>query len=138
MAIVLRQKLVLWSLVVSIFFFLSAAAIAAGVVKNLSPEESYELLKQRGDEIFLLDVRTPGEYQQVRLAGAKLIPIDQLLQRMDEVPKNKPLLVYCAVGSRSSQVVGYMARIGYPEVYNLYGGIYAWSKKVYPVLQGLP
>jgi len=138
MAIVLRQKLVLWSLVVSIFFFLSAAAIAAGVVKNLSPEESYELLKQRGDEIFLLDVRTPGEYQQVRLAGAKLIPIDQLLQRMDEVPKNKPLLVYCAVGSRSSQVVGYMARIGYPEVYNLYGGIYAWSKKGYPVLQGLP
>ncbi len=88
--------------------------------------------------MFLLDVRTAGEFREVRLNAAKLIPIDQLLKRMQEVPRNRPILVYCAVGSRSSQVVGYMARIGFPEVYNLYGGIYAWEKKGYPAIKGLP
>ena len=126
-----------WSLVASLFIVLIAGQALAGIAKNLSPTEAYELLKNR-DEVFLLDVRTAGEYREVRLDGAKLIPIDQLLRRMQEVPRDRPVLVYCAVGSRSSQVVGYMARVGFTEVYNLYGGIYAWNKKGYPVLSGLP
>lgn len=112
--------------------------VFAGIARNVSPSEAYQMLQSRGDQLYLLDVRTPGEFREVRLEGAKLIPIDQLMKRMQEVPKDRPILVYCAVGSRSSQVVGYMARIGYPEVYNLYGGIYAWGKKGYPVLSGLP
>ena len=96
------------------------------------------MLQERGDDIFLLDVRTPGEFREIRLVGGKLIPIDQLLKRISEVPQDKPVLVYCAVGSRSSQVVGYLARTGFPEVYNLYGGIYAWNKQGFPVLTGLP
>jgi len=134
----LKREFFVWSLAVSIFFILWASSVSAGVARNVSSDEAYQMLQQRPGEFFLLDVRTPGEYQEVRLAGAKLIPIDQLLKRLHEVPKNKPLLVYCAVGSRSSQVVNYLARIGYTEVYNLYGGIYAWGKKGYPVLTGLP
>ena len=95
------------------------------------------MVGQRGD-LFLLDVRTPGEYQQARLDGARLIPIDQFVKRLAEVPKDRPVLVYCAVGSRSAQVVNYLARRGYPEIYNLYGGIYAWAQKGLPVLQGGP
>jgi rhodanese-related sulfurtransferase len=95
------------------------------------------LVGQRSD-LFLLDVRTPGEYQQTRLAGARLIPIDQMIKRLAEVPKDRPILVYCAVGSRSSQVVNYLVRQGYPELYNLDGGIYSWAQHGYPVLQGGP
>ena len=127
-----------WSLLASLLIFLTAGSSEAGIAKNISPSEAYQLLQGRGEDVFLLDVRTPGEFRNVRLDGAKLIPIDQLLRRMQEVPKNKPILVYCEVGSRSSQVVGYMARTGFPEVYNLYGGIYAWEKKGFPVLKGLP
>ena len=109
----------------------------AAVARNLSSQEAYAMVGQRGD-LFLLDVRTPGEYQQARLDGARLIPIDQFVKRLAEVPKDRPVLVYCAVGSRSAQVVNYLARQGYPEIYNLYGGIYAWAQKGLPVLQGGP
>ena len=109
----------------------------AAVARNLSSQEAYAMVGQRGD-LFLLDVRTPGEYQQARLDGARLIPIDQFVKRLAEVPKDRPVLVYCAVGSRSAQVVNYLARKGYPEIYNLYGGIYAWAQKGLPVLQGGP
>ncbi len=127
-----------WSLLASLFIVMFAGSTMAGIAKNLSPDEAYQLVQGKGQELFLLDVRTPGEYREARLSNAKLIPISQLLKRLQEVPKNRPILVYCAVGSRSSQVVGYMARVGFPEVYNLYGGLYAWNKKGYPVLTGLP
>jgi rhodanese-related sulfurtransferase len=109
----------------------------AAVSRNLSPQEASAMVAQRSD-LFLLDVRTFGEYQQARLDGARLIPIDQFVKRLAEVPKDRPVLVYCAVGSRSAQVVNYLARQGYPEIYNLYGGIYAWAQKGLPVLQGGP
>jgi rhodanese-related sulfurtransferase len=109
----------------------------AAVARNLSSQEAYAMVGQRGD-LFLLDVRTPGEYQQARLDGARLIPIDQFAKRLAEVPKDRPVLVYCAVGSRSAQVVNYLARQGYSEIYNLSGGIYAWAQKGLPVLQGGP
>jgi len=109
----------------------------AAVARNLSSQEAYAMVGQRGD-LFLLDVRTPGEYQQARLDGARLIPIDQFVKRLAEVPKDRPVLVYCAVGSRSAQVVNYLARQGYPEIYYLSGGIYAWAQKGLPVLQGGP
>jgi rhodanese-related sulfurtransferase len=109
----------------------------AATARNISPDDAYNMLSSRNG-LYLLDVRTPGEFQQARLEGASLIPISQLLRRLPEVPKDRPILVYCAVGSRSAQVVNYLARQGYPEVYNLYGGIYSWAQKGYPILQGAP
>lgn len=122
------------------FFFLLIVLPAhaeAAVARNLTPQEAYKMVAQRSD-LYLLDVRTPGEYRQARLEGARLIPIDQFTRRLSEVPKNRPILVYCAVGSRSAQVVNYLARQGYPEIYNLYGGIYSWSQNGLPILQGGP
>ena len=69
---------------------------------------------------------------QMRLADAHLIPIDQLAQRISEIPADRPILVYCAVGSRSSQVFNFLARRGFNEVYNLDGGTDAWSRLVDP------
>lgn len=120
-----------------LLLFTSGLALA-GTAENLSASEAYRMLQQKKEEMFLLDVRTVEEYRQARLAGSRLIPINHLIKRLQEVPKNRPILVYCAVGSRSAQVVGYLARLGYPEIYNLYGGIYAWKKEGYPVLKGLP
>lgn len=109
----------------------------ASVVQNIDAAAARKLL-QENQQVFLLDVRTPQEYWQVRLTGAHLIPIDNFLARIAEVPKDRPLLIYCAVGSRSSQVAEYLARKGYPEVYNLNGGIWAWQLRKFPVLKGAP
>lgn len=116
---------------------LGSSAGAAGV-QNVNAQAARKMLQENGD-LYLLDVRTPAEYMQVRLAGAHLIPIDKFLSRIGEVPVDRPLLVYCAVGARSSQVAGYLAGKGYPEVYDLRGGIDAWQKLYrFPVLNGAP
>ena len=110
---------------------------AAAVARSIAPDAAQALIKERGN-VYLLDVRTPDEYRQFRLADAHLIPIDQVTQRLGELPTDRPILVYCAVGSRSAQVFNYLARRGYGEVYNLDGGIYAWAQRGYPVLKGRP
>lgn len=115
----------------------SAHLSLAAESRNLSAIDSRALLEKK-DGVFLLDVRTPEEYRKVRLEGAHLIPIDQVLRRLSEVPQDRPILVYCAVGSRSSQVANYLARQGYPEVYNLFGGIWGWQLRGLPVLKGGP
>lgn len=114
-----------------------ASAAAAGEARHLSVAEAMELLR-KDSRVYLLDVRTPGEYLQVRLEGAHLIPIDQLLRRVGELPRDRPILVYCTVGARSTQVFNYLAGQGYPEVYNLSGGLSAWQLRGLPVLQGAP
>lgn len=119
-----------------VLVLLAAPAIAAPY-RNLQPNQARQLIQQRND-LYLLDVRTPDEYRDSRIADAHLIPIDTLIARQREIPRDRPILVYCAVGSRSSQVAGYLAQQGYPEVYNLWGGIWAWRALGLPVLKGLP
>jgi len=111
-----------------------ASLATANLARSIAPNDALALLKQRNN-IYLLDVRTPQEFQQGRLAGARLIPIDQIIQRLGELPKDRPILVYCAVGSRSAQVFSFLARRGYAEVYNLDGGIYAWAAQGYPIVR---
>jgi rhodanese-related sulfurtransferase len=124
----------MWFAAVGLIVLLSwpPGAAASG---NLTPQSAQRLLKER-QNVYLLDVRTVGEYQQMRLADAHLIPIDQLTRRLGEIPRDRPVIVYCAVGSRSAQVFNYLARNGYAEVYNLDGGIYAWAQRGYPILKG--
>ena len=120
---------------VNIGLLLAGVTLAAGAVaSNIAPAEAFALLEKR-QNTYLLDVRTPQEFQQARIAGAHLIPIDQVMQRVGELPKNQPILVYCAVGSRSAQVFNFLARRGYAEVYNLDGGIYAWAAQGYPLVR---
>ena len=121
----------------ALFLLALAPAFANAAARNVTPQEAFDMVGKRGS-LYLLDVRTFGEYQQARLEGARLIPIDQNVKRLSEVPADRPLLVYCAVGSRSAQGVNYLARQGLPEIYNLSGGIYAWAQKGYPILQGAP
>ncbi len=120
-----------------VLFVLALPLLSEAVSRNLAPREAAAMLGQNKD-MFLLDVRTFEEYRQLRLDGARLVPIDQLTRRMAEIPRSRPILVYCAVGSRSSQVAGYLVRQGYDEVYNLSGGIYTWAQQGLPILQGGP
>ena len=92
-----------------------AATAAAAGVRNVSPVEARRVMATK-KHLFLLDVRTPEEYRQARLKGAVLIPMDEIGRRLREVPRHRPIMVYCAVGSRSGAVAGYLAGKGYREV----------------------
>ncbi len=80
-----------------------------------------------------LDVRTPKEYAEGHIKGAVLIPVQELEQRMAEVPKDKQVYVYCHSGGRSSRAASMLAQHGYSNIENVVGGIVAWKKSHYPV-----
>jgi len=100
--------------------------------KNISARDAKALLDSNKN-IFLLDVRTPQEYSQGRLAGSVLIPIGEFEQRMREVPKNKTIVVYCAVGARSKPVANFLSQQGYKDVYNMTDGIVGWYRNGFPI-----
>ena len=100
--------------------------------RDISSREAKTLLA-KNNSIYLLDVRTPQEFNQARLSGAVLIPINEFERRISEVPRNKPILVYCAVGSRSKPVADLLTQRGYKEVYHMADGIVGWYRNGYPI-----
>lgn len=86
----------------------------------------------------LLDVREPIEFRHaaIRVPGATTlhIPMGEIPRRLDELPRAQPILCICHHGMRSAQVVAFLEHAGYGPVYNLAGGIDAWSQRVDPAV----
>ena len=93
-------------------------------------------LAQAGTAPLLLDVREPWELATARLQpdGATLlhIPMREVPARVAEIPRTQPVACICHHGASSAQVVAFLMRQGYADVYNLVGGIDAWSAEVDP------
>jgi rhodanese-related sulfurtransferase len=83
----------------------------------------------------VLDVRNPDEYEEVHVPGAVLIPLGDLLDRLDEVPRADPVYVICAAGGRSLTAVGALSAAGYRAV-SVAGGTNAWVASGRPVVSG--
>ncbi|HTM41537.1 MAG TPA: molybdopterin-synthase adenylyltransferase MoeB [Terriglobales bacterium] len=100
----------------------------ASNVPEIQPEE----LKARldaGDDIFILDVREPHEYQICNLNGY-LIPLGELPKRAHELDSSREIVAHCRSGVRSAKAVTFLQQAGFRKVKNLAGGILAWSDKV--------
>jgi len=82
-----------------------------------------------------IDVRTPEEYAEGHVENAKLIPVQELEERINEVPKDKQVYVYCRSGKRSAQAATILAKAGYTNIENVLGGITAWKDATYPVVK---
>jgi adenylyltransferase/sulfurtransferase len=99
-------------------------------------ELNVEGLKKRldaGEDVFVLDVRQPQELEQEgMIEGSVNIPIGDLESRMAEVPKDKPLAIYCHASGRASRAAALLRENGYTEPIE-YGGITAWKEKGYAV-----
>lgn len=111
--------------------------VASAAMQKISAPEMQKIVKETPDT-YLLDVRTLGEYVQKRINGAHLIPIDQVQKRINEIPKDKPIIVYCETGMRSAQVGRYLDSRGYKDVANLSQGIMSWQLRGYPIESGMP
>jgi len=105
----------------------------APVTTNV-PEIQPEELKQRldaGEDIFILDVREPHEYQICNLNGY-LIPLGDLPQRVNELDSSREIVAHCRSGVRSGKAVQFLRQAGFRKVKNLAGGVLAWSDRVDP------
>ena len=111
-------------------------AQAAESVDEL-PEITVRELKEKldaGEEVAVLDVREPHEYEVANLEaqGAKLIPLGDLPNRLSELNQNDEVAVYCKTGGRSAKAVKTLQDAGFGNVYNVEGGITAWSEEIDP------
>jgi rhodanese-related sulfurtransferase len=105
---------------------------------QILPEEAKKKLEKQ--DVTLLDVREQWEYDMARIEGAKLIPLGQLQQRVNELDPQSEIIVYCHHGVRSFHATMFLRKMGYEKVQNLAGGIDGWSLKVdssVPRYQGL-
>ncbi|MHB8621202.1 MAG: rhodanese-like domain-containing protein [Chloroflexota bacterium] len=99
-----------------------------------SPEVSVEEAKRRLDEgAILIDVRDPEEWRSGHAGGARHIPLGQLGSRIDEVPRDKEVLLICRSGGRSASAVRLLRNAGYEKAINVAGGTTAWAQRGLPV-----
>jgi rhodanese-related sulfurtransferase len=83
---------------------------------------------------FVVDVREPWEHEKARIEGSTLIPMREIPARLAELPEDAEIVVMCHHGTRSAQVVQWLARNGFERTHNLAGGIDAWSRLVDPAV----
>jgi adenylyltransferase/sulfurtransferase len=105
----------------------------AGAGDEISPSELNQRLR-RGDDLLLLDVRTPAERAICRIEGSLHVPLDQLPRRLDEIDPAREVVVYCKIGGRSARAVTVLRERGQAAVRNLRGGLEAWAREVDPSL----
>ena len=107
------------------------------VLNNGIPQMSVQELKRRmdsGDDLLVLDVREPYEYQIANIGGT-LVPMNDVPRRLDEISRDREIIVQCRSGARSQRVAEFLKQNGYEKVANLAGGILAWSDQIDPSIR---
>lgn len=104
-----------------------AGAVEEGsLTTNLGPE-TVKVLLEKG-EIIVVDVRQPSEYERGHIPGSLLIPLDELDERLQEIPEGKRVVTVCRSGSRSSRAKRLLVENGLDNVHNMSGGMIAWER----------
>lgn len=100
---------------------------------SLTPLEATLMINR--DDAMVLDVREPAEWSKGHIPNARHIPVGQVEQRLGELErfKNKPIIVSCATGARSSSVCGTLRKAGFEKVFSLAGGLPAWEQAGQPL-----
>ena len=100
-------------------------------MENIDANALEALRRQR--RIELVDVRTEQEVRRGMISGARHIPLQELPSRLQEIPRDRPVVFYCQSGARSMQAGAFLASRGWAEVYNLRGGVQAWVRDGLPM-----
>ena len=108
------------------------AAAAAGVNEwEITPVA----LKKRldaGEDLVIVDVREPNEYQINRIPGSVLIPLGELPRRYQELDPDREMVLHCKMGGRSAKAQDFLRTVGFNRTKNLKGGVLAWIDQVDP------
>ena len=100
---------------------------------EISVDQAHDLYNQG---VFILDVRTQEEWDEYHIPNATLIPLDELPDRLDEVPTDQEVVVVCRSGNRSKQGRDILEQAGYEQVTSMSGGLNSWQAQGYPVVSG--
>ena len=106
-----------------------APAMTDGISEITARE--LKMRQDRGDKLFILDVREPHEYQICNLNG-KLIPLGELPKRVNELDSSVEMVVHCRSGKRSADAIHFLQTAGFKKLWNLKGGVLAWADEVDP------
>ena len=112
-----------------------AAEVADSAALNLSVNvdpNTVEELRHR-DDVVVIDVREDYEYNDGHIPGARLVPLGQVPNRLDEIPKDKTVIAVCRSGNRSSQATNFLRQQGFDNVHNMTGGMNAWAQAGYEI-----
>lgn len=107
-------------------------------IQNLPSQEFKEWLETKRSQVYLLDVRTPAEYEEGHIDQPDArIDYREIKERLDQLPQDKrtPILVYCRSGNRSAQAAQTLLDLGYTQVYNLEKGILDWQAQGFSLSQ---
>lgn len=126
------------ALIALLFFNISLAGCKTqeskpASITNVTADEVYKMLSSNKD-YFILDVRSKEEFDSGHIEGAYLIPVSELENRLAELPQDKPIIVYCGSGSRSTSAANILLEKGFKEIFNMTGGITEWQSKGFPVI----
>ncbi len=95
-----------------------------------------EALQRYNEGSFILDVREPSEFEEGHIPLATLIPLGELADRLNELPKDRDIVVVCRSGNRSDKGRDILIEAGFPSVANMSGGMNAWKAANYPIETG--
>lgn len=110
------------------------SAMLQGLLKQSVPFVSVAQLRQQPPAV-LLDTRAPAEFAVSHLRGARWVGYEEFkLSRVQDLPKNTPIVVYCSVGYRSEKVGEQLQQAGFTNVRNLYGGLFEWVNEGQPAV----
>jgi rhodanese-related sulfurtransferase len=116
------------ALAVAAFIFLNPSQPARAA--TITPQDAYQKYNQG---VFLLDVRTQQEWDEFHVPNTTLIPLDELPQRLDEVPAGQEIIVICRSGNRSQQERDILLDAGFDNMSSMSGGLKEWQALGYPL-----
>jgi rhodanese-related sulfurtransferase len=139
-----RSRSLFW---VSVFLALAVAAVLVGVAVSgqmareakglaslpaeIDVQEAYDLYREG---VFLLDVRTQGEWDELHVPNTTLIPLDELESRLNELPKDQEIVVMCRSGNRSQAGREILLNAGFADTTSMAGGIIDWKSAGFPTV----
>jgi len=131
----LRRPLVqigIVAIVALIVYLLVATSSGAGggLPSTISVDDAYAMYQ---DGAFVLDVRTVEEWNEYHAPNTTLIPLDELASRVNEVPRDRPIVVICRSGNRSDEGRDILLNAGFTQVTSMDGGLKDWRTRGYPI-----
>jgi len=110
----------------------------AANIEEVSVEEAHQRWSTKKNQVLILDVRTPSEYEQAHVEGSLLVPVQELGQKMAQLMphKEKEILVICRSGNRSYTAASMLKEKGFEKAFNVQGGVTAWYQAGLPLNLG--
>lgn len=103
-------------------------------IETINTEALHKKMRQ-GQQILLLDTRSPNEFRVSHLEGATFVNFDDFQIKQIKTPPTQEIILYCSVGYRSERIAEKLREAGFTNVKNLYGGIFAWKNDGYPLVK---